>query len=173
MHVMVGTLVPPYYSRCSDANLNSWAVSTWLNPLRRGKGRTNVCTRLPRRTMGASARHACEWSGDFSPLPLREITCLFWPCHVYILRARRCPSVQNFFSLHQNDVLPSSSTSRLWRAIGSGEQDLRSLCPLVSLHGVGVVSVFWEALPRLLAVCLLPLCCRRPHWSDTSTFALF
>jgi hypothetical protein len=64
-------LVKPGVTRCSDANLNSWAVSNWLNPLRRGKGRTLACARLPRRTMGTGAGCVCEWFGDFSPSPLR------------------------------------------------------------------------------------------------------
>jgi hypothetical protein len=40
---------------------------------------------------------------------------------------------------------------------GLEEQSPRSLHPLVSLHEVGVVSVFWKAQSRLLVVRLLPL----------------
>jgi hypothetical protein len=58
----------------------------------------------------------------------------------WLLRARRRPSLYTFSSLHQSIALPSSSPSRHRHAIGSREQDLRSLRSLVSLHGVGAVS---------------------------------
>jgi hypothetical protein len=88
--------------------------------------------------------------------------------------------------------MPSpSSLSRRRRVIGAGRAGLQSLRPLVSLHGVGVVSDFSQAPSRLLAERLLPsmpmfvvsidsllrlllhyLWCRQLHCKNVSTFSV-
>jgi hypothetical protein len=52
-------------------------------------------------------------------------------------------------------ALPPWLPTRRRRAIADGRAGLRSQRPLVSLHGIGGVSGFWETPSRLLAAILL------------------
>jgi hypothetical protein len=61
---------------------------------------------------------------------------------VYILRARRGPSIQIFSSSHQSVVLPSSFPSRHQRVIGVGREGSSKPTSLVYLHEIGVYQVF-------------------------------
>jgi len=69
---------------------------------------------------------------------------------------RRRPLYRQFVSSYHCVALPPSSPSRRRRVIGARRASLSSQRLLVSLHGVGTVSGFWEVLSQLLAEHLLP-----------------
>jgi hypothetical protein len=94
-------------------------------------------------------------------LRLRSILVYFvaWCVHI---RGKTSFSTQTFSSPCSKALccprLPHPAANM---PLGLGEQDLRNLRPLMSLHGVGAASGFWEAPSKLLTICVLHLilCC--------------
>jgi hypothetical protein len=107
MHGMVGTLVPHCYSRWSEAKLNSWVVSTWLKPLRRGKGRTHSLAHLASsgRVMSVSVWHVCEWFGDFS-IPILRVWGFLLLIDIFLsILATSCVHIEGETSSLHTDFL--------------------------------------------------------------------
>jgi hypothetical protein len=199
---MAGTLIPPSYHRSSEANLNSWVVlldwSYWWEKIREHTRSTHLASlsqagRAVHNFLLLFDMHAwrklcwfvsvnnyshinCDWLwvNHVSVVILWLITCLFLSRRVYIRGPKRCPPYINFWLLVSKRraafvfPIPIADVPS-----GLGEQDLRNLRPLMSLYGVGFVSVFWEAPSRLLTVRLVPLCQRHgSRRSASSTLVL-
>jgi hypothetical protein len=78
-----------------------------------------------------------------------------WLCHVYIMRVIHHPCYR--LSPHTRPLrYPRLSHLTADMLSGLGEKDLRSLCPFVSLHGVGLYQVFGKhRRDRSLFTCFL------------------
>lgn len=114
---MVRTLVPPYYFRWSETNLNSWVVSTWLKSLMGGK-REN-----PRAWLSLAAVSCVQIEGETSSL-------------VHI-----CSST------HQSVELPSSFPSYCRRAIGARRAgSSKPTSPHVPAWGRGCIRFLGSAV---------------------------